>query len=63
MTNILCYQKCIDYHINGESDIWKYTEYIVHDLDTIWIDKECYMEWCICVDECKPGLCCKKLLK
>ena len=56
-----CFNKCADYHISGDSLHWDYNDYIIDNLDTIWIDKECYNEWCICIDECKPGLCCKLL--
>ena len=35
--------------------------FIIDDKDTIWIDEECYNDWCICIDECKAGLCCEFL--
>ena len=59
--NQYCYQNCSDFHLSGDSTHWEYTDYIVDQADTIWIDQECYNEWCICIDECKPGLCCDLL--
>ena len=56
-----CFHKCAIFHLNGEADFWKYSEYIIMENDTVWIDKECYNLWCICMDECKPGLCCEFL--
>tara|TARA_Y100000590_G_C15451186_1_gene912744 strand:- start:304 stop:573 length:270 start_codon:yes stop_codon:yes gene_type:complete len=56
-----CYQKCSEFHVMGEAVNWEYNEYLIFEDDTIWIDKECYDSWCICMDECKPGLCCKLL--
>ncbi len=61
MQKISCYKKCSNFHIYGEADNWIYHDFIVYDNDTTWIDKECYNEWCICIDECNPGQCCKKL--
>ena len=56
-----CYLKCSDYHLLGEAVHWNYNDFVIDYQDTIWIDKECYNEWCICIDECKPGLCCEFL--
>ena len=56
-----CYLKCSDYHLLGEATHWDYIAFIIDDRDTIWIDEECYNDWCICVDECKAGLCCEFL--
>ena len=59
--NNFCYQKCSNYHYLGTSNHWYYENYVIDINDTIWIDKECYNDWCICIDECKPGLCCEFL--
>ena len=40
---------------------WNFTESIIDEGDTIWLDKECYNDWCICIDECRYGLCCELL--
>ena len=56
-----CYLKCSDYHLLGEATHWDYFDFIIDDRDTIWIDEECYNDWCICIDECKAGLCCEDL--
>ena len=56
-----CYTKCSEYHYLNESIHWNFTEYIIDEGDTIWLDKECYNDWCICIDECSPGLCCELL--
>ena len=56
-----CYEKCVDYHLLGEPTYWEYVDYIIEQHDTIWIDRECFNDWCICIDECKPGLCCQLL--
>ena len=56
-----CYLKCSDYHLLGEATHWDYIDFIIDDRDTIWIDEECYNDWCICIDECKVGLCCELL--
>ena len=56
-----CYLKCSDYHLLGEATHWYYIDFIIDDRDTIWIDEECYNDWCICIDECKAGLCCEFL--
>jgi len=56
-----CYIKCSDYHLLGEAAHWDYIDFIIDDRDTIWIDEECYNEWCICIDECRAGLCCEFL--
>ena len=56
-----CYLKCSDYNLLGEATHWDYIDFIIDDRDTIWIDEECYNDWCICVDECKAGLCCEFL--
>ena len=61
MQNINCYKKCADYHLSGESSHWNFVEYVIDRGDTIWIDLECYNDWCICMDECIPGLCCERL--
>ena len=59
--NNFCYQKCSNYHYMGTSNHWYYENYVIDINDTIWIDKECYNDWCICIDECQPGLCCEFL--
>ena len=56
-----CYLKCSDYHLLGGATHWDYIDFIIDDRDTIWIDEECYNDWCICIDECKAGLCCEFL--
>ena len=56
-----CYIKCSDYHLLGEANHWDYIDFIIGDKDTIWTDEECYNDWCICIDECKAGLCCEFL--
>ena len=56
-----CYIKCSDYHLLGEATDWDYIDFIIDDNDTIWIDEKCYNDWCICIDECKAGLCCELL--
>ena len=58
-----CYEKCAEFHLMGEATFWKFSDYVIINEDTVWIDKECYDDWCICIDECKPGLCCKLLNK
>jgi len=56
-----CYMKCSDYHLLGEATHWDYNDFVIDNGDTIWIDEECYNDWCICIDECKAGLCCEFL--
>ena len=56
-----CYQKCSDYHLLGEATHWDYNDFVIDNGDTIWVDEECYNDWCICIDECKAGLCCEFL--
>ena len=56
-----CYLKCSDYHLLGDAIHWDYIDFIIDDRDTIWIDEECYNDWCICIDECQAGLCCELL--
>ena len=56
-----CYLKCSDHHLFGEAAHWYYVDFIIDVGDTIWIDEECYNDWCICIDECKAGLCCEFL--
>ena len=56
-----CYLKCSDYQLLGEATHWDYIDFMIADGDTIWIDEESYNDWCICIDECKPGLCCELL--
>jgi len=56
-----CYIKCSDYHFLGEATHWNYNDFVIDKGDTIWIDEECYNDWCICIDECKAGLCCEFL--
>ena len=56
-----CYLKCSDYHLLGEATHWDYIDFMIEDGDTIWIDEECYNDCCICIDECKSGLCCELL--
>ncbi len=56
-----CYVKCADYHLFGEATHWDYIDFVIDNGDTIWIDEECYNDWCICIDECKAGLCCEFL--
>ena len=59
--NNICYEKCSNYHYLEASKHWNYEDYFLDINDTIWADEECYNDWCICIDECKPGLCCKLL--
>ena len=56
-----CYIKCSEYHLLGEAIHWDYRAFVIDGSDTIWIDEECYNDWCICIDECSLGLCCKLL--
>ena len=56
-----CYTKCSDYHLLGEATHWDYYDFVIDNGDTIWVDEECYNDWCICIDECKAGLCCEFL--
>ena len=56
-----CYKKCSDYHYLGEDIHWDYNDFVIDNSDTIWLDRECYNDWCICIDECKTGLCCEFL--
>ena len=56
-----CYHKCSVYHLLGEASHWDYNDYVIDNGDTIWVDEECYNDWCICIDECKAGLCCEFL--
>ena len=56
-----CYQKCSEYHLLGEASAWNYNDFVIDNGDTIWVDKQCYNDWCICIDECNPGLCCELL--
>ena len=56
-----CYIKCSDYHLLGEATPWDYNDFVIDNGDTIWVDEECYNDWCICIDECKAGLCCEFL--
>ena len=56
-----CYIKCSDYHLLGETTPWDYNDFVIDNGDTIWVDEECYNDWCICIDECKAGLCCEFL--
>ena len=56
-----CYQLCSDYHLLGEAYHWNYNDFVIDNEDTIWVDEECYNDWCICIDECNPGLCCELL--
>ena len=56
-----CYIQCSDYHFLAEAIHWNYNDFVIDNGDTIWIDKECYYDWCICIDECKAGLCCEFL--
>ena len=56
-----CYVKCSDYHLFGEAIHWDYNDFVIDNGDTIWVDEECYNDWCICIDECKTGLCCEFL--
>ena len=59
--NQYCYTKCSEYHYLSESIHWDFTEYIIDSGDSIWVDQECYNDWCICIDECSAGLCCELL--
>ena len=61
LENRSCYTKCSSYHLLGEAYHWDYNDYIAVENDTIWVDQECYNDWCICIDECNPGLCCDLL--
>ena len=56
-----CYQKCSNYHFLGEASQLNQDDFVIESGDTIWVDKDCYNDWCICIDECNPGLCCKLL--
>ena len=56
-----CYIKCSDYHLLGEAAHWNYIDFVIDNGDTIWVDEECFNDWCICIDECKAGLCCEFL--
>ena len=56
--NKICYNKCSDYHLLGDVTHWDYNDFVIDNGDTIWVDEECYNDWCICIDECKAGLCC-----
>ena len=56
-----CYINCSDYHLLGEATNWDYNDFVIDHGDTIWVDEECYNDWCICIDECKAGLCCEFL--
>ena len=58
-----CYDKCSEYHYLNESKHWYFEEFLIDSNDTIWIDEECYNNWCICIDECYKGLCCELLKK
>lgn len=59
LQNKNCYTKCADLHLLGEASPWNYNDFIIDNEDTIWVDEECYTDWCICIDECNPGLCCE----
>ena len=59
--NQYCYTKCSEYHYLNESIHWHFTEYIIDSSDSLWVDQECYNDWCICIDECNAGLCCELL--
>ena len=56
-----CYEKCAEFHLLGETTFWEFSDYVVFNEDTVWVDKECYDDWCICIDECRYGLCCELL--
>ena len=56
-----CYRKCSEYQLLGEATHWNYNDFVMDNGDTIWVDEECYNDWCICIDECKKGLCCEFL--
>ena len=56
-----CYHKCADYHLSGYASHWNYNDFVIDNEDTIWVDEECYNDWCICIDECNAGLCCEFL--
>ena len=56
-----CYMECSNYHLLGEATHWNYNDFVIDNGDTIWIDEECYNDWCICIDQCKAGLCCEFL--
>ena len=56
-----CYIQCSEYHLLGEASPWDYNDFVIDNGDTIWVDEECYNDWCICIDECKAGLCCEFL--
>ena len=59
--NQTCYEKCSELHLMGVASNWDYSDYVIIQSDTIWVDRECYDFWCICIDECDPGLCCDLL--
>jgi hypothetical protein len=61
MQNDNCYRKCSEYQLLGEAAHWNYNDFVMDNGDTIWVDEECYNDWCICIDECNPGLCCEFL--
>ena len=61
MYNQYCYQKCSEFHLLGASNHWNFNDFIIDNEDTIWVDEQCYNDWCICIDECSPGLCCELL--
>ena len=56
-----CYQECSIFHFDGSSSHWELKEFSIDLGDTIWFDSECYNDWCICIDECLPGMCCQLL--
>ena len=58
---INCYINCSNYHYLDQASHWEYNEFNIDNGDTIWTDKQCYNDWCICIDECLPGLCCELL--
>ena len=61
LSKIRCYKECSNFHYLGEPIHWYYFDFIVHNSDTIWTDRDCYNDWCVCIDECYPSLCCKYL--
>ena len=58
---IECFEKCSEFHFSGEPEYWEFSNFFIFESDTIWLDEQCYNMWCICIDECKPGLCCELL--
>ena len=39
--NQSCYEKCSDFHVMVKASHWEFSDYLIVEADTIWIDKEC----------------------